>query len=345
MTRNMAGSIFFLIGMALLNPDRSQADEPSWSIELAVPLEKATFQIINEGVLMYNQGDTSGCYRLFQGSLISLSPFLKDHPDLKSPIDTALAASERLGSPAEKALELRKGLDKLLEVSRKRPVKLSIPPTVAVIAPLEIKPGSNPQAKLVMPIDPIAVVLKLEPKPSPAEVKAASLAIASMNKPASVSVATSPVNDEVQSPISKPAADTTTGPGVTSTVPIDSTLWNRTGGIEVMKLVVHDWIFKATNDPRVGFDRGGKFFVDDASLLRVELHILEFLSSKTGGPLTYRSRSLKAVHAGMAITSAQFKAILEDFDDVAFAHKIGPNETRQLLEFLREYEADLVSSK
>jgi hypothetical protein len=66
--------------------------------------------VINTGAKMYNeQNDHAGCYRLFQGSLLSVRPFLA--PDLQKKIDTGMASAEKLPNFAERAFELRRVID------------------------------------------------------------------------------------------------------------------------------------------------------------------------------------------------------------------------------------------
>lgn len=73
-------------------------------------LNNALRDVINAGVKMFNeQGDYAGTYRLYQGSLMSVRPFLA--ADLQKRIDTGLARAEGLGNYADRAYELRSVLD------------------------------------------------------------------------------------------------------------------------------------------------------------------------------------------------------------------------------------------
>src|SRR5438067_376673 len=36
--------------------------------------------VINRGVDLYNAGDAAACYRLYEGSLLTVRPFLDNHP-------------------------------------------------------------------------------------------------------------------------------------------------------------------------------------------------------------------------------------------------------------------------
>jgi hypothetical protein len=61
---------------------------------------------------MFNdQGDHAGCYRLFQGSLLSVRPFLAS--DLQKKIDEGIANAEKMRSYADRAFELRRVLDEI----------------------------------------------------------------------------------------------------------------------------------------------------------------------------------------------------------------------------------------
>jgi hypothetical protein len=63
-------------------------------------------EVIDTGAKIYNeQGDHAGCYRLFQGSLLTVRPFLA--PDLQKKIDEGITSSENLRSYSERALKLR----------------------------------------------------------------------------------------------------------------------------------------------------------------------------------------------------------------------------------------------
>src|SRR5437773_365144 len=77
-----------------------------------VALNHSLRDVINVGVKMFNeQGDYAGCYRLFQGSLISVRPFVT--PDLQKKIDKGIANAEMMRNYADRAYELRRVLDEI----------------------------------------------------------------------------------------------------------------------------------------------------------------------------------------------------------------------------------------
>jgi hypothetical protein len=78
----------------------------------ASDLNSSLRDVINVGAKMFNdQGDHAGCYRLYQGSLLSVRPFLA--PDLQKKIDQGIANAEKMGIYADRAFELRRVLDEI----------------------------------------------------------------------------------------------------------------------------------------------------------------------------------------------------------------------------------------
>ena len=78
----------------------------------ASALNDALRVVINAGAKLYNDnGDHAGCYRMYQGSLLSVRPFVA--PDLQKKIDASIASCEQLGSFADRAFELRRVLDEI----------------------------------------------------------------------------------------------------------------------------------------------------------------------------------------------------------------------------------------
>ena len=80
-------------------------------------LNQSLKDVINAGARMYNDhGDHAGCFRLYQGSLIAVRPFLT--ADLQKKIDAAVFKCEGLASYSERAFELRKVLDEIREKTK-----------------------------------------------------------------------------------------------------------------------------------------------------------------------------------------------------------------------------------
>jgi hypothetical protein len=69
--------------------------------------------VINRGADLYNAGDASGCYRLFEGSLTTIKPFLDHRPELQKAITTEIAAAEKDPVVWRRSFALRKVLDRI----------------------------------------------------------------------------------------------------------------------------------------------------------------------------------------------------------------------------------------
>ena len=80
-------------------------------------LSDALRDVINTGADLFNvQGDYAGCYRVYQGGLLSIKPFLM--PDLQRKIDQAIAKAERMPRFSDRAFELRLVIDEIRDKSK-----------------------------------------------------------------------------------------------------------------------------------------------------------------------------------------------------------------------------------
>jgi hemoglobin len=94
--------------------------------------------IINTGAdLFNNHNEILGCYRLYQGSLMSIRPLLADHPDLQDQIERALADTEKMTSLEKRARALNTTLQ---EVRKKLKPAGSAVPDVPKTKPSVAKP-------------------------------------------------------------------------------------------------------------------------------------------------------------------------------------------------------------
>ena len=118
------------------------ADEGSVTTgDLDARVEKAIFQTINVGVPIFNGRDAAGCYRIYQGSLIALGPFLAHRPDLQASVQNALASvGGRWATYEQRAVALRAVLDD---------VRAKVMPKVARTS-LWARLGGEPAVKAVV---------------------------------------------------------------------------------------------------------------------------------------------------------------------------------------------------
>jgi hemoglobin len=229
-------------------PEKPPASVPTK--ELDEKVFKVLRPVINTGASLYNNGDPAGCYRLFQGALMTIQPLLDHRPDVQALIDKGLKDAEARPTMFDKALALREVLDNVRAALRK-----GAPPPM-------------PEAK-------------------------------------------------------KP-------------------LWDRLGGEPAVRAVVQDVIRRVLNDPKINFERSGKYALDDKDLTALEQRVVEFISAATGGPLKYSGRSMKASHKDMGITNAEFKAFKEAVRAALKKHNVPAKEADELLAIVEATRADIV---
>jgi hemoglobin len=77
-------------------------------------VDTALREIINRGAIIFNkQGDFAGCYRLYEGALVSLRPLLGKYPDLQKNIDRGMQDASALATMHDRAHALRKLLNEI----------------------------------------------------------------------------------------------------------------------------------------------------------------------------------------------------------------------------------------
>ena len=105
----------------------------------------------------------------------------------------------------------------------------------------------------------------------------------------------------------------------------------RLGGESVVKALVHDFVASAAMDPKVDLTRGGRYKVDAAGLANLEKTLVELVSSTAGDPLKSSGRDMTALHKGMRVTDAQFRAITADLIVVLDKYKVPQKEKDELI--------------
>jgi hemoglobin len=215
--------------------------------------------VLNTGAdLFNNDGDHAGCYRLFQGALLSIKPFMA--PAVQKEIETALAQAEQLPRLSDRAFALRKTIDGIRAQTG--------PPIGAGKMPIPVKKAEAPK-----------------------------------------------------------------------------TLWDRLGGEANVRKVVDDFTKAAAADPKVNFSRDGKYKLDEPTVKYLENQLVDFISSATGGPLTYRGKSMKDVHKGMGITNAEYDALGKHLKKALELNAAKPQDVDIVMKAVDKLREDIVETK
>ena len=131
-----------------------------------------------------------------------------------------------------------------------------------------------------------------------------------------------------------PATDTATTPAVDTSAP--RTLYDRLGGKDAIASVVDSFVAIAAKDNRIN----KKFARSDVG--RVKTMLVDQVCSATGGPCTYKGRSMKDAHRNMGVTEGEFNALVEDLTASLNAHNVPKPEQDELLSALGTMKGDIV---
>jgi len=121
--------------------------------------------------------------------------------------------------------------------------------------------------------------------------------------------------------------------------PAPPTLYQRLGGREAIKLVVDDFVGNLAADPRVNQRFKG---LDAGRIAKLQTNLADQICDATGGPCAYLGKDMKAAHAGMGITEADWNATVEDLVKSLKKFKVGEKEQQELLAVLGGMKKDIV---
>jgi hemoglobin len=140
---------------------------------------------------------------------------------------------------------------------------------------------------------------------------------------------------------------------------VKPSLFERLGGERGVALIVEDWVNRAIADPRVnwerkGITRGGFSLKRGKSVewknipengRRLKKHIAEFMALSTGGPPKYEGAEMKAVHANMHISNAEFDAAVGDLKASLDNLKVPTEEQKELLAVIESTRPQVVTQR
>jgi hemoglobin len=139
-----AGVLIFALGSSFRADEVPGVPAMPKDRDLDKTLYRALKDVMNQGVVLYQAGDHYGCYRLFNGILLTLKPVLADQPGLQKAIDDGLAEAARQPRAWQRAWVLRRVLDNvratLKQGGAQAAEKVPIEPTPTVKPPKVKKP-------------------------------------------------------------------------------------------------------------------------------------------------------------------------------------------------------------
>ena len=121
------------------------------------------------------------------------------------------------------------------------------------------------------------------------------------------------------------------------TMPEKKPLYDRLGGKPAIQAVVDDFIGNVAGDGRINQRFAG------TNIPRLKTRLVDQICEASGGPCKYTGQSMKAAHAGMGITDAEFGALVEDLVKSLDKFSVPAPEKNELLSALGGMKGDIVN--
>lgn len=115
-------------------------------------------------------------------------------------------------------------------------------------------------------------------------------------------------------------------------------LYERLGGKEAIAAVVNDFVDKVGQDPRV------RHLPAPERVAPLKVSLADLVCQASGGPCIYRGKEMKAAHAGMGISNAEFDAVVDDLVQTINKYKVGEREKNELLSLLAPMRTQIVEA-
>jgi hemoglobin len=110
-------------------------------------------------------------------------------------------------------------------------------------------------------------------------------------------------------------------------------------GRAAIALIVDDFVANLLADPRVS----RRFTsLPGPAVTKFKSTLADQICDATGGPCSYLGRDMKAAHAGMGITDAEWSATVEDLVKSLNKFKVGAKEQQELLAILGPMKKEIV---
>jgi hemoglobin len=126
--------------------------------------------------------------------------------------------------------------------------------------------------------------------------------------------------------------------GTQSTTGASKSLYDRLGGKPAITAVVDEFVANVAADQRIN----ERFANTDIPHLKRQL--VDQVCAGTGGPCTYTGGDMVTVHKNMAVTDADFDALVEDLVKALDKFKVPEQEKTELLNILGPMRKDIVTA-
>ncbi len=124
-------------------------------------------------------------------------------------------------------------------------------------------------------------------------------------------------------------------PGDKGGIKEEATLYERLGGVDVLRSLVDEWLLEASSDPRI------RDFFADADIAHLKLRLVERLCVQVQGPCLYRGREMYEAHADLGLEDTHIRAFLQALEPAMQRVKIEGAPAEALREVIRGLAEEL----
>lgn len=121
----------------------------------------------------------------------------------------------------------------------------------------------------------------------------------------------------------------------------NASLYDNLGGKKAIVAVVDDFVGRVAADKRIN-----AFFTataaDPKRLAAFKSNLVDQICQASGGPCQYTGKTMKAAHAGMGISSADFNALVSDLTASLNKLHVAAKDKDTLLGVLGAMQSDIV---
>ena len=121
-------------------------------------------------------------------------------------------------------------------------------------------------------------------------------------------------------------------------------LYDRLGGAKAITAVVDEFVSRCAGDKRINAFFA-KTAADPKRLAAFKMNLVNQIGQAAGGTEKYTGKTMKAAHAGMGVSTADFNALVEDLVGALDKFNVGAAEKKELLGVLGPMSADIVEKK
>ena len=117
---------------------------------------------------------------------------------------------------------------------------------------------------------------------------------------------------------------------------MSASLFDRLGGAPGINRITNDLVDNHLRNPTIA----ARFVASDAP--RMKALAAAFVITGTGGPACYQGKEMRAAHAGMNISDAEFMAVVDDAMQALDNNGVGQREKEEILFILYSLRPDVV---